>query len=112
MIEDDLAMLQTFNIEARCIDYDPKFKAIDGYECADFVFDDVDLNADLVIHMNVEKTYPVKLSGDVILRGDNECHNGDCCPVTSCEQMIEMYDVKEVYEKNEHDGHFFVYGRV
>lgn len=111
-IREDLDMLNSFDIDVRAIDYDPKFKNKNYYINKDFVFDDVDLNADLTIHMNVEKTYPLKLSGDVILRGDNEQHNGDCYPITSCDQLIELFGLKEVYEKSEQDDHFIVYGRA
>ena len=111
-ISEDLEELNSFDIEATAIDYDPKFKDTPYYINKDFVFDDIDLDADLTIHMNVEKTYPLKLSGDVILRGDNEQHNGDCHSITSCDQLVKLFDVKEVYEKSEHDGHFIVYGRA
>lgn len=120
-IQQDLAELSSFDIEVSAIDYDPKFKNIEHYVNKDFVFDDVDLTADLIVHMNCEKTYPVKLSSDVILRGDNENHNGDCCPITSCEQLIEMYNLKEVYQQEITSqrktflngiSHFFVYGRA
>ena len=73
---------------------------------------DVELDADLIVHMNVEKTYPIKLTGDVILRGDNEGHNGDCTIVASCDQMIKMYNIEEVYSTRETDTHYFVYGRA
>lgn len=111
-IREDLEELNSFDIEAKAIDYDPKFKDVEYYINKDFVFDDVDLDADLIIHMNVEKTYPVNLSGDVILRGDNEQHNGDCYPITSCDQLIELFQLKEVYEKSEEDDHFIVYGKA
>lgn len=120
-IHEDLEELNSFDIDAKAIDYDPKFKDVEYYINKDFVFDDIDLDADLTIHMNVEKTYPLKLSGDVILRGDNEHHNGDCCPITSCEQLIEMYNIKEVYQREITSqrktllngiSHFFVYGRA
>lgn len=120
-IREDLEELNSFDIDTKAIDYDPKFKDVEYYINKDFVFDDVDLDVDLTIHMNVEKTYPLKLSGDVILRGDNEHHNGDCCPITSCEQLIEMYNLKEVYQQEITSqrktllngiSHFIVYGRA
>jgi|TARA_X000001316_G_C896535_1_gene16298 hypothetical protein len=111
-ISKDLKELNAFDIEAIAIDYDPKFKDIQYYINKDFVFDDLDLDTDLTIHMNVEKTYPLKLSGDVILRGDNEQHNGDCCPITSCDQLIKLFGVNKIYEKSEQDNHFFVYGCI
>lgn len=126
-ISKDLQELNLLGIDARAIDYDPKFKDKEYYINKDFVFDDVNLDADLTVHMNVEKTYPVKLSGDVILRGDNQEHNGDCCPIRSCDELIELFNVKEVYETyvKEDDildkksnnilvpkKHFFVYGRA
>jgi len=111
-ISDDLEELNSFDIDAIAIDYDPKFKDIQYYINKDFVFDEVDLDADLIVHMNVEKTYPLKLSGDVILRGDNEQHNGDCYPITSCDELIKLFNLKEVYEKSEEDDHFIVYGRA
>lgn len=111
-IQELLHQYNACEIDATAIDYDPKFNHKQHYYNKDFVFDEVDLRADLIVHMNVEKTYPVELpeGGDVILRGDNEEHNGDCCPITSCDQMIEMYKLKTVWQKSEQDGHFFVYG--
>ena len=111
-IHEDLLILNACEVEAVGIDYDPKFKDKTCYVNKDFVFDDIDLDAELVVHMNVEKTYPVKLKGDVILRGDGAEHNGDCCPITSCNQMVEMYGVKEIYEQASDDTHFYVYGRI
>jgi len=126
-ILEDLEELRALDIEATAIDYDPKFKRKPHYINKDFVFDEVDMSADLTIHMNVEKTYPVKLSGDVILRGDNEEHNGDCWPIYSFDQLIRAYNLKEVYQTyNSEDTkltrninnsllpkqHFIVYGRA
>lgn len=111
-IREELHILNACEVEATAVDYDPKFKDIPNYINKDFVFDDVELEADLIVHMNVEKTYPVKLTGDVILRGDNEGHNGDCSIITSCEQLIKMYNIEEVYNTRETDTHYFVYGRA
>tara|TARA_R100001509_G_scaffold158615_1_gene124018 strand:+ start:726 stop:1136 length:411 start_codon:yes stop_codon:yes gene_type:complete len=111
-ISEELSILNACEVEATAIDYDPKFKDTPNYINKDFVFDDVELDADLIVHMNCEKTYPVKLKGDVILRGDNEAHNGDCSLITSCEQLIKMYNIEEVYSTRETDTHYFVYGRA
>ena len=109
--------LRTFNnicIDAIAIDYDPKFKNTMSYVNKDFVFDDVDLTADLIIHKNVEKTYPVELpeGTDVILIGDNDQHNGDCTPIKSCEQLISLYDVGEIYDQGTDETHWYVYGKI
>jgi hypothetical protein len=111
-ISEELHILNACEVEATAVDYDPKFKDAPNYINKDFVFDDVELDADLIVHMNCEKTYPVKLKGDVILRGDNEAHNGDCSIITSCEQLIKMYNIEEVYSTRETDTHYFVYGRA
>lgn len=110
-IRETLAMLNAIEIDAHAIDYDPKFEDADFYTCKDFVFDEVDMNAELVIHMNCEKTYPFDREGDVILIGDDENHNGDCKPILSCNQLIYMYNVKDVYEEHVieyHGKHYYI----
>lgn len=92
----DLIML---GVNVRAIDYDPKFVQYPHYEIADFIFDDVDLTTECLVHMNCEKTYyQIDYAGDIILRGDDRHRNGDCNPITSCNQLIEQYQLKEVYE--------------
>jgi len=54
-VSEFLRTLNNIGIDAIAIDYDPKFKNTIGYVNKDFVFDDVDLIADLIIHKNVEK---------------------------------------------------------
>ena len=70
----------------------------------------------MIIHKNVEKTYPVELpeGTDVILIGDNDQHNGDCTPIKSCEQLISLYDVGEIYDQgcDEEETHWYVYGKI
>ena len=115
-IRETLYTLNAIEIDARAIDYDPKFEDYDLYECKDFVFDEVNLDAELVVHMNCEKTFPFDRTGDVILIGDDERHNGDCVPILSCNQLTYMYDVKEVYEEHVieyHGKHYYiVWGRM
>ena len=117
-IQGTLIKLKGMDIDAAAIDYDPKYKNIPNYINKDFVFDDVDLDVDLIVHTNIEKTYPVKFKSgtDVILIGDNDAHNGDCVPIFSADQIIKLYNVKEVYEKGPDSGddltHFFVYGKI
>ena len=120
-ITDTLEGLNSLGIEARAIDYDPKFEEKDFYTCKDFIFDEVDLTADLVIHMNCEKTYMFERKGDVILIGDDKHHNGDCKPVLSCEQLVHQYGIEEVYEQGHWSeratflngiSHYWVYGRI
>ena len=68
-IQDTLIKLRSMDINVTAIDYDPKYKNTPNYVNKDFVFDDVDLDADLIVHTNIEKTYPVKFKSgtDVIL---------------------------------------------
>lgn len=111
-----LLMCNSCDIDAVAIDYDPKFANRLGYINKDFVFDDVDLNAELIICLNVEKHYPLDLPRgvDVILIGDHDEHNGDCTPIFNPEQLIDLYNVGEVYQKgSDHNGtHFYVYGKI
>jgi hypothetical protein len=111
-----LIMLNDFDIEAVAIDYDPKFLKAPFYINKDFVFDDVDLDAELIVHKNIEKTYPIEMPKgvDVILIGDNDNHNGDCTPVESTEDIIKLYNVSKVYEKgcDDRETHFYVYGQI
>jgi len=117
-IQDTLIKLRSMDIDATAIDYDPKYKNTPNYVNKDFVFDDVDLDADLIVHTNIEKTYAVEFKSgtDVILIGDNDEHNGDCIPIFSADQIIKLYNVKKVYEKGpdgeDNPTHFFVYGKI
>lgn len=116
-ISGHLHELNLFDINVTAIDYDPKFINRSFYLNKDFVFDDVDLDAELVVHFNCEKTAPfINYSGDIILIGDNQEHNGDCRPVYSAQDLIDWYNVKEVYESkeiiDENYTHYLVYGRV
>jgi len=111
-----LNMANACEVDAIAYDYDPKFSKTPFYVNKDFVFDDVDMDAELFVHMNVEKTYPVKLprGADVILIGDNEEHNGDCTPIHSCQRLIDLYNVGEVYDQghDENETHYYVYGKI
>ena len=35
---------------------------------------------------------------EFILIGDDEGHNGDCNPITSCEQLVKQNNIVEVYD--------------
>lgn len=97
--ESDINSLITLGINVKAIDYDPKFNQWPYYEIADFIFDKVDLTTECLVHLNCEKTYyKINYTGDIILRGDDRHKNGDCNPITSCEQLIEQYQLKKVYE--------------
>jgi hypothetical protein len=114
--EDLIDTLKDYEIKFKCIDYDPKFKNEPNYICKDFIFDDVDISADIVVHFNVEKTYPIKYTGDVILIGDGENHTGDCFPINSIDDIIKTYKVKEVYDteivNRWRSMYYCVYGRM
>jgi hypothetical protein len=121
-IHELLIMLNDFDIEAVAIDYDPKFLKSPHYINRDFVFDrdpeilNAVMGADLIVHKNIEKTYPVEMPKgiDVILIGDNDNHNGDCTPIESTEDIIKLYNVSKVYEKgcDDKETHFYVYGQI
>jgi len=90
-----------FDVEM--IDYDIRFKYNKGVICKDVIFDKVELK-DLIINYSCEKMWPIgKIykGREFILVGDNEHHNGDCNPITSCEQLIEQNELTEVYDKYE-----------
>lgn len=109
-------------LDVKAYDYDPKFIGIihkNFYEVKDCVFDDIDLSdADLIIHMNIEKTAPVDIpkGTDVILVGDDEQHNGDCYPVYSIDHIKKIYPVSEVYHtaiiEEKHKNKYVLYGRM
>lgn len=115
-----LSALHNMGIDISAIDYDPKFKDQDFYINKDFVFDDVVYNSQLVTHVNCEKTYPlINHSGDVLLRGDDKNHNGDCNPVYSTNQLIEQFNLKDVYQEHVVEGvdvtrknQYIVWGRM
>ena len=108
--------LKKLGIDVDNINYDINFSDMPSVICKDFVFDDVDLNADLIVHKNIEKTYPIKFNPgtDVILIGDNDGHNGDCIPIMDADTIIRLYNIKKVYEKgcDEDETHYYVYGQV
>ena len=86
--------------EVDLVDYDPKFD-----NPRDAVFDDIDFK-ELVVVFNAEKHFPIGqlTSRRMIVVGDNDQHNGDCNPISSCEMLIEqnnMVDVEfqQVFEK-------------
>lgn len=121
-ITDLLQYYQSCGIHATAIDYDPKFAQTDSYINKDFVFDQVDLNAQLIVHMNIEKTYPIDLpkDTDVILVGDDLKIDGNCTHIDSCDKIIQLYNISTVYkqgcvntikDKIKDKEHFYVYGK-
>lgn len=103
--------LNEMGIDARAYDYDVKFKGKPYYIVKDFVFDGIEEH-ELVVNWNCEKTYPLGLiyEGDMVLIGDNKKHNGDCNPISSCEQLIHQNKINTVYTMFEKDGHYVVHG--
>lgn len=97
---------RAIGIKLTCYDYDPKFN-----DPIDAIFDDVEF-ADLVVVFNAEKHYPLGklISKEMIVVGDNDRHNGDCNPVTSCEQLIEQNNLVDVDLKGQVDKWFIVKG--
>jgi len=110
---DLIQQLKSFGIKVNAIDYDPKFYNLKEscYEIKDFIFDKVYFG-ECVVNFNCEKTYPLGMvyTGDMILIGDNDQHNGDCNPISSCEQLIEQNKIIHVYESYIEEDHFIVYG--
>lgn len=107
-----LKALNNMGIKAKAYDYDSKFSGVDNYEVKDFVFDGLPTDVDLIVNWNCEKTYPLGLlyEGDMILIGDNKKHNGDCNPVSSCEQLIKQNKINTVYNMFEEGNHYIVHG--
>jgi hypothetical protein len=99
---------KSYGINYHCWDSDPKFKNNSKYTVSDVVFDSVILPG-LIVNFNSHKMYPVgKLfRGEMILMGSDNCHNGDCNPVYTCEQLIEQNDIHTVYKMAiaDHWGH-------
>jgi len=118
-----ISHLKAFDISVTAIDYDPKFadagifttwNALDikeNYIVKDFIFDNIKFG-ECIVHFNCEKTYPIGrlYKGDMILIGDNDQHNGDCNPITSCEQLIEQNKITKVFDQYQDGKHFIVYG--
>ena len=104
--------LVKLGISSKIIDYNPKYSNKENYICKDFIFDNVELNTECIVHYNCEKTWPIGkiYKGDMILIGDNDMHNGDCNPISSHEQLIEQNGITEVYNKIIDGKHFIVYG--
>lgn len=84
--------LSGIGIQINVIDYDPKFD-----NPKDVIFDNVKFS-ELVVDFNAEKHYPIGkvYKGDMIVIGDNDQHNGDCNPITSCDQIILDNEITKV----------------
>lgn len=98
--------------QAMCIgltlyDYDPKFG-----NPVDAIFDNVEFD-DLVVVFNAEKHYPLGklISREMIVVGDNMQRNGDCNPVSSCQQLIEQNNLTGVTYQKEFDKWCIVKGK-
>jgi len=98
------------------IDYDIRFNEDEEVICKDVVFDEVEFK-DLIINYACEKMWPIgKIykGKEFILVGDNDYHNGDCNPITSCEQLAEQNELTEVYAQSEfkrwRGKYYVVYG--
>jgi hypothetical protein len=119
-IRHTLSVLNNMGIDISAIDYDPKFKDQEFYINKDFIFDDIKYSSELVVHMNCEKTYPeIRHCGDVLLRGDNLNYHGDCNPIYSTNQLIEQFNLKDVYQEHVVEGEditcknlYLVWGRM
>jgi hypothetical protein len=103
-----------FDVEM--VDYDIRFNEDEDIISKDVVFDDVKLN-ELIINFACEKMWPIgKMykGREFILVGDNGRNNGDCNPITSCEQLAEQNELTEVYAQSEfkrwRGKHYVVYG--
>ena len=105
--------LECMGVEVWNYNYDIKYRDAENVICKDAIFDDVEFHG-CVVNWNCEKTYPVgKIhSGEFILRGDNQYHNGDCNPISNFEQLITQNELSEVYDKYQEGTHTYVYGRT
>lgn len=103
--------LKRMGIRIVAIDYNRKYKNSPNYIIKDFIFDEIDFSTELVVNFNCEKTYyKFNYSGDVILIGDNKKLNGDCNSVSSCQQLIDQYEIDNVYEQLSHLNKHYVWG--
>lgn len=106
-----IASLFGLGVDVNSIDYDPKFEDRDLYDCKDAIFDDVDF-AKLVVVFNAEKHYPLGkiYKGKMIVIGDNDKHNGDCNPISSCAELVRQNNFQSVDESFEFDKWFVAIG--
>lgn len=93
-------------IKVHVVDSDPKYT-----DPSDAVFDSVNFSP-LVVVFNAEKHYPIgKLtSRKIIVVGDNDQHNGDCNPISSCSQLVEQNNFQYVKDYRELHKWFLAYG--
>jgi hypothetical protein len=112
---------KSYGIDYKCYDYDPKFRNIENYVIKDVIFDSVDISG-LIVNFNCHKMYPIGkiFSGEMILIGSDNRHNGDCNPILDVQQLIEQNNIHTVYRKAiaTHYGHeqfnyktYMVWGR-
>ena len=98
----------SYGITVRYYDYDPKFTDVDNFTICDVVFDRPTLTG-LIVSCNAQKMYPLGrlYQGEFIIIGTDANHNGDCNPVTSCQQLIEQNNISTVYKQARatHSGH-------
>lgn len=102
-----IMQVEGMGVEVDVVDSDPKFETP-----RDVIFDDVELK-ELAVVFNAEKHFPVgkKFKGQpIIVIGDNEQHNGDCNPITSCDQLIDQNNLDFCFSSEEMDDHFIVWG--
>ena len=73
-----LYTLQNFGIEVNTYDYNPTINFPN--KCVDFIIDDIILKEDMIVHFNVENTYPIGRvhKGKLLLVYDDRQHNGNC----------------------------------
>ncbi len=118
---DYVTKLNALGVHVQAIDYDPKFELYKdnmfkhlrrAYQVNDIIFDTVEIKGEVIAHFNCEKTYPIGriYKMDMVLIGDNKQHNGDCNPISSCQQLIDQNELTKVYDQFEENGHYVVYG--
>tara|TARA_R110000772_G_scaffold2863_8_gene10472 strand:- start:5556 stop:5972 length:417 start_codon:yes stop_codon:yes gene_type:complete len=99
-------MLEGIGIDVDVVDYDPKFP-----NPRDVIYDNVKFN-ELVVDFNAEKHYPIGkvYTGDMIVIGDNDQHNGDCNPIDNVDVLIEQNNITNVDFSYNIDKWFVVKG--
>ena len=89
--------------ETELVDYDIRFEDDENVVNVDIIFDNY-TPGDIIVNYACHKMWPIgKIwkGKELILVGNNEHHNGDCNPVTSCQQLIDQNELTEVFHQQQ-----------
>lgn len=112
-----LDRLQMMGLEVNVYDSRPDIKR--EYKRVDIILDDVKFHEDLIIHFNVENTYPIGKvhKGHFLLIYDDGFHKGNCTTYDTSKDVIELIAednnisiINYMIEEDKHKTYYIVEG--